>query len=307
MCLQSTESGHTIILVSSLSINGCISLSPTFFLQGMLCLFRCPLTWLSSTKAKSFFPTFSQGLGSTEGSELPVKTMAKKVLGTSPFLCLLSPYLLPCSVTRPKVFLLLLLELQQSLLLSASVTRWNCTWHHHYMLNSLPAAPGHFCFLHLDLLLLHVWGFSDAPCSFMQAFGCLCMVFFFCWSGWPNPELGGEVILENYPAVLYPSSPLSSRIIYCGIHPSRCLKETKSILIKFTVVILTFPLLFCLGILSFFSWKLLWNLVLTTSFLFVGIRSSRTTSLDLFITCIKNSSMQQSLGLLLIFRRDQSE
>lgn len=25
------------------------------------------------------------------------------------------------------------------------------------------------------------------------------------WSGWPNPELGGMVILENYPAVLYPS------------------------------------------------------------------------------------------------------
>lgn len=101
--------------------------SPTFFLQGRLCLFKCPLTWPSSNKAKSFLPTFFQDLGNPEGSELPVKTKAKIALGTSSFLHPLSPSLLPCSVAGPKVFLLLLLELQQPSLLSASVTRFNCT------------------------------------------------------------------------------------------------------------------------------------------------------------------------------------
>lgn len=52
------------------------------------------------------------------------------------------------------------------------------SWHHHYMLNSLHASPGPFCFLHLDIFLLYVWGFSKAPCTFMQVFGCLCMIFF---------------------------------------------------------------------------------------------------------------------------------
>lgn len=167
------------------------------------------------------------------------------------------------------------------------------------MLNSLPAAPGHSCVLHLDTLT--------------------CLRFFrwslFIHAGLWLPLHEAKVVrvakswarrngdpwkLSSCPVPLLLSGSSAMGFIQAGAWREQNLSWWSLQLGSW--------LLLCSFVLgSWVSSHENWSgtSVLTSSFfLFVEVRSSRTTSLfGLFITCIKYSSMQQSLGLLLIFRR----
>lgn len=152
-----------------------------------------PPNWPSSTKAKSFFPNFFQWLGSLKGSELPVKTKAKKALGTLAFLHPLSPFLLLSR--RPKG-----IPFTAARTTAVLVTLYLC---HQILLHmgfGFPNTTTACLIVFMLLLDTSVPTFTYTFLACLRFFRCYLFIHaglwlplhdFFCWSGWPNPEVGG--------------------------------------------------------------------------------------------------------------------